>query len=192
MSTFTPRCHATVCLFSARGSAAAISVTAVAGSRTLLWTIGMAVLHTAACLMLLRCPRAPVVPLGRRRPPVVGWLRGRPVPCVLAVPMVALIGVCGLHARAPSSGTGVSCAASALPPPVMLLLLVSCLLSWCLLRLHSCLLTPKRAASRFAALALLRHTSWLSECLEAQRVAGQWQGGLLIGPRAKAGQWWPL
>jgi len=104
-SSSTSRSHATVGLIFMHGSDAAVWFTAITGSWTVLWTIGMPLLH-AWSLTFLPLPHITIAPTGRPRPPVAVCLRGRPLPRIVAVPMVPLKSVCGLGARGPL-GTGV-------------------------------------------------------------------------------------
>ena len=124
----TPRTHATLGLIFTHGFDAAVCFTAVPGSHAVLPTMGMPLLCAALCLKLLPRHHSTVAPLVRPGPPVAGWMRGRPVPRVVVVPVVPLKCVYGLCARGLSS-TGVSRAAGAIPPP-MTLLHVSCPPSW--------------------------------------------------------------
>lgn len=79
------------------------------------------------------------------------------LPCIVAVPVVLPVSVCGLCARGPL-GTGVFCATGTISLPLTRLLLVGCTPPRCSLGLHRCPLTPRRPAARLAALALLPAT----------------------------------
>lgn len=171
---FTPRSRSTLHLISISGPHAAIFFLAVLGPYAALHVVVARALLAAVWPLVLPVPHAAIWTGRKPRPPVTVWLGGRPVPRILVVPMVPLGGVAGLGARA-ALGTGVCRAAGSLPPPItllhLLLLLNSCLRCWCSLGLQRCPLTPTRAASRLAALALppaanagSQRASKLSEC----------------------------
>ena len=100
--------------------------------------------------------------------------------------MVPPVCVCGLGARGPL-GTGVSCAAGAIPPPTTHLLLLRCIPSWCFTGRHCCPRTPRRPAARLALLVFLLPHKLAVRGPRCSANAGPAAGGLFYRARSKGG-----